>query len=483
VKQAFSASLLARHRFLILAVLLCAVAEVLSLVLAMFVAWVSVINPDLALGWAVAPAAALLLLNSGFLVWLIKTWHFLGLFARWPGAEQALGQPWNRQEEQALAAAGLAFDQGDFGKVPALLDRIAEERRGPGSWLGLGRALALAGRLEESLPALVRGGEREGTLRWLRPRGRAGDKPAYFAAGMEARLTRVPWMAALAMGVVLASAALTAAVALQVARSMPVLQSSFDVSEFQSLQQGRFSVYYHNPDFRDQVAAVADAALDHDLNFLGMPADTFGPGAVKLYLCDSEEEYRRRAPTHPSWEAGCAVPGQATVYLYRFDDSQKIYFEVILAHEIGHLCYFRLIGSSPDDWLNEGLADYLGYHFGLERAGFARQAWLQNRYFRSLRSRALPFDRFFQTDPHQLPEADVGTFYQQGFSVVYLLIEDYGREPFLKFLKDYNSNKSVDAALADAFPSIRNIGALATVWSLFYPQEPAAADPEATPTP
>lgn len=482
MKERFSSSLLARYRILVAVLFFGAANEILSLILAMFVCWVSAVLPDFKLGWAVAPCVAVLALNSGFLAWLIKTWHFMGLFSCWPAPGPPTGPPWSRAEEQSLSAAGLAFEQGDFDKVPGLVARIPEERRAPWNWLGLGRSLALAGRVEEALAALERGGEREGTLRWLRPKGAAGDKPAYFSASTPARMRDIPWMAALAVLVLLATLALTASVSLQLAHSMPHLETGFDVSEFQSLQQGRFTLYYHNAEFRDQVAAVAEAALDHDLAFLGMPSDTFTPGSVKLYLCDSEEEYRRRAPTHPSWEAGCALPPQATIYLYRFDERQKIYFEVILAHEIGHLCYFRLIGSSPDDWLNEGLADYLGYHFGLERAGYARQAWLQNRYFLSLRSRALPFDQFFKTDPHQLPAADVGTFYQQGFSVVYLLIEDYGREPFLKFLRDYNADKNVDAALAGAFPSIRNVGALATVWSLFYPQEPVGPEAAASPT-
>jgi hypothetical protein len=250
--------------------------------------------------------------------------------------------------------------------------------------------------------------------------------------------------------------------------------ASFDTSAFYTETRGRLTVFYHDADFRDQASALAEAALDHDLAFLGMPGDSFAPGSVKLYLCDSEAEYRRRAPTHPSWEAAAADPQATAIYIYRFPDKEKVFFEVVMAHEIGHLCYYRMTGSNPDDWLNEGLADYLGYDFGLERAGIPRQAWLQDNYFRSLRVRALPFDSFFKTDPHQLPDAEVATFYTQGFSVVYLLIEDYGRGPFLKFLRECAAHKGIDAALAAAFPTIPNIGALASVWSLFYPREAPA---------
>lgn len=448
-------------------------------------AGLAALHPDLGLGWAVAPMALVVLTNLWALAWAGKALYFIGIFGAWPRSE---GAPLEKDDELAVFAAGRAFDTGDFHKVPGLLARVPPERLRQEHYLALGRALALSGAMQEAAEALDKAGARPDIGAKLRPgrRFRPGAAP-YFGPELAGRAARAPWMAALAAALVLGGAAVTTGLALQVAKLGHRLPS-FNAgalasgSAFQSEVSGRLTVYYHDPEFRDQAVEIAEAALTQDLAFLGLPADTFGPGAVKLYLCDSEEEYRERAPSHPSWEAACAMPPDATLYIHRFGAREHVFFEVVMAHELGHLCYFRLIGSSPDDWLNEGTADYMGYRFALDRAGIARQAWLQNTLFASLRSKALPFDLFFRTDPHQLPDDEVATFYQQGFSVVYLLIEDYGRDPFLKFLHQFTAHKDINAALADAFPTIPNINALAAVWSLFYPKAvEATSAPGTTP--
>ena len=478
MKQDFSSALRLKQLVLVALEALLFANEFVCVILFVGTAALAPSHRDLGLGWAVAPSAALMVLNSYALLRSAQSAYFVGLFGRWP--REAVPPGLNQAQEHSLLAAGDAFDQGRFARVPGLLARVPPERRLPGHWLGLGRSLALAGRAEEAAAALAQGGAGPKVLGLFRPRRRLGmDFGPYFDAGMPARLGHIPGLAALALGLMLGSGTMATALWGTLTRVGP-LAPSFDETAFQSQALGRFTVYYHDPAFRDQASAVAEAALDHDLAFLGLPPDTFGPGSVRLYLCDSRQEYRRRSPTHPSWEAACADPPDTSVYIYRFPDRQRIFFEIVMAHELGHLCYYRMGGSSPDDWLNEGLADYLGYDFGLKRAGIPRQAWLQNNYFASLRSTALPFDLFFKTDPHFLPDAEVGTFYQQGFSVVYLLIEDYGREPFLKFLRVYAAHKDINAAMAGAFPTIPDIKALAAVWALFYPrQAPGPAAPTA----
>ncbi len=191
------------------------------------------------------------------------------------------------------------------------------------------------------------------------------------------------------------------------------------------------------PSWRRQVADVAGQALTQSLDFLGLPADSFGPGQIHLFLCADQAEYLARSPFTKSWEAGSALPEKHQIYLYRFPDNQASYFEVVLAHELTHLCYHRLVPASrSDSWLNEGLADYLGYKFGLERAHFPRQAWLMANVFNALKKEALPFDAFLTENPQTMgDDKAIDLFYIQGFSIVDVLIEQYGREPFLHFLR------------------------------------------------
>jgi hypothetical protein len=473
VKQAFSSALRGRRAALIALEALLFINEIVCAVLFFSAAALAPSHWNLGLGFVVAPSAALLVVNSWALLCSVKSGYFIGALGRWPQAPLPAGL--SQADEHTLLAAADAFDQGRFDKVPDLMARLPQDRLEPAHWLGLGRALALSGRGQEALVALEKGGGGRRLTALFRPRSGLGlEIGPYFGDRIPANMEGIAALFVFALCLMLGSGALCQAVVRSLRSFVSPPSATFDETSFHTEQRGRLTLYYHDPAFRDQSADLAEAALDHDLAFLGMPSDTFGPGAVKLYLCDSEEEYRRRAPDHPSWEAACAEPDAAAVYIHRFPEKDHVYFEVVMAHELGHLCYYRLAGSSPDDWLNEGLADYLGYDFGLARAGVPRQAWLQDNYFAGLRDRALPFDLFFRTDPHALPDADVATFYQQGFSVVYLLIEDYGREPFLKFLREYGAGKDVNAALAASFPTIPNIRALAAVWSLFYPRRAPA---------
>jgi aminopeptidase N len=192
---------------------------------------------------------------------------------------------------------------------------------------------------------------------------------------------------------------------------------------------------------------------------------------MRLYLCETREEYLRRTPSAPPWEQASALPVLDSIYIHRLPPEQSIYFESVLAHELAHLLYHRFYPVAGNDaWLNEGLADYLGYAFALDRAGFARQAWLDEHVFKQLEGQTIPFDRFFQVDPHRISNTqEVATFYRQGFSVVFMLIEHYGQEQFLTFLRAYRrGDRDVAKALAEAYPTIQNTEGLASVWSLFY---------------
>jgi len=478
VKQGLSSALRARNAAVLVLEVLLFANEFVGIFLLFAAVLLAPSHWNLGLGWTVAPLAALVIANTWALAWLVKAGYFIWLFGRWPLEQDP--PDLNQAEGHNVLAAATAFDQGQFSKAAALLMRLPADRRSTGHWLALGRSSALCGELDESRVALKNAGIPWKIGRLMADRRAFGfNRGPYFDATMPGRIDHVPVFSLVVLVLVLGCAAMTGFFYSRL-RGLESLAPSFDATAFQQETRGRLTLYYHDPDFRDHAAAVAQDALDHDLDFLGMPAGTFGPGTIKLYLCDSEAEYRRRSPNHPAWEAACADPPATAVYVYRLPDKDHIFFEVVLAHELAHLCYYRMAGASPDDWLNEGLADYLGYHFGLDRAGIPRQAWLQDHYFQGLRSKAMPFSSFFNTDPRLLPADDVATFYQQGFSVVYVLIEDYGREPFLKFLRECSDRKNVDTALASSFPTIPNIDALSAVWGLFF-MRPLLAPPSPRP--
>ncbi|MGH7442264.1 MAG: hypothetical protein ACREKE_06275, partial [bacterium] len=418
--------------------------------------------PELDLGGTLAPLFALALLNGWALLWAAGTFRLVA-WAGWRPMVPTESVPMTQAIRHILWAAEEAFDQGRFERVPELLERVPIAERSPDVWLLLGRSHVLIGHEQDAVEALKSGGRRV-------PAGMG----AAAIGRLPNRMERLPAFGALVLALLLAVGGLWTFIDGRISTiRRPVL---FDEMAFRSMTDGRLTFFYHDPAFRDFADPLAQDALNADLDFLGLGPDTFGPGQVHIYLCDSLAEYRRRAPYDPPWEAACADPPRASVYIHRFGSGGdgRLTFEVVLAHELGHLCYYHLVGRSPDDWLNEGLADYLGFRFGLDREGVPRQAWLQDHFFRGLRAQALPFDRFFSVEPRSLPDAQVATFYRQGFSVVYLLVEDYGRGPFLVFLKALSGGGDVNRALAEAYPTIPNVASLAAVWGLFYPKTDAS---------
>jgi hypothetical protein len=425
------------------------------------------------LRWGLASSSALAVaafagavFNTWGLARVVKNGHFLWQYGRWPVAEPAHGE---RGLDLLQSQARQAFVDDDMERVVLLASKLEASQRPLELGAGLGRALALLGRLDEAASVFREQGAEAESLRWLQPRRAWGlDRPIYFKPSDARWARRHLSLALLAALSALASLWVTEAAG-DLLRGRRV--EAFDRQGFKVSQEGPFTFYYHDPAFRDLVADLAGKALRHQLAFLDREPAVIPEGTFRFYLCEDREEYLARAPYAPAWEQASALPALNSIYIHKLPADQRIYFESVLAHELSHLLYHRFFPVKANDaWLNEGLADYLGYAFALDRAGFARQDWLQRHSFKGLAARALPFDQFFAIDPHSLSKTeDVVTFYRQGFSVVFLLVEHYGREAFLGFLDAYRLNGGDAArALAVAYPSIQGTSDLAAVWDLFF---------------
>lgn len=395
----------------------------------------------------------------------VKNGHFIWTYGRWR-VDEAQAQP---PIDPMLQQAQQAFVDGDLERVVLLARKQGTEERGAALQAGLGRALALLGRLDEAAEAFDGCPEDREALRWLRARRAWGaDWPTYFRPDDARWLQRGHWLALL-LGLCLGGLFLAAwhVQAIQPAEAAP----SFNVGGFETVQQGAFTVHYHDPQFRDLALDLAEKALFKQLAFFGQENADIPKGTFELYLCDDRAEYLRRAPYAPDWEQASALPDTNSIYIHKLPKDESIYFEIVLAHELCHLLYHRFYPVTLNDaWLNEGLADYSGYAFGLDRAGYARQDWLDEHRFAKLATRSIPFDCFFSIDPHTLKETeDVETFYRQGFSVVFMLVEHFGRADFLRFLNAYrDSNGNASVALAKAYPTIPDTDALASLWGLYF---------------
>lgn len=414
--------------------------------------------------WGSIGSGVALLMSVAGLRRTIKNGHFIWLYGRWRLGE-AFTTPIAQQAQQAFA-------DGDFERV-ILLARKAESKGSSESsneslQAGLGKALALLGRLDEATEVLeLCPSEQEG-LRWLKPRRAWGmEWPTYFHVDDVRWLKRGYWL-----GLLMALSVGGMVWSVWWIQSRPgEMVHAFNVSGFETVQQGAFTIHYHDPQFRDRVLDLAEKALFKELDFFEHADADIPKGTFQLYLCNDRAEYLRRAPYSPSWEEASALPQSNRIYLYEPSKDDSIYFEVVVAHELSHLLYNRFFQVKFNDaWLNEGLADYLGYAFGLDRAGYARQDWLDKHRFKALAAKSIPFDHFFEIDPHDLKTDDeVRIFYRQGFSVVFMLVEHFGRADFLRFLNAYrDSAGNASIALAKVYPTIPDTEALAGLWGLYF---------------
>ena len=414
------------------------------------------------LGWTLAALG----LNGYALSRAFKARHLLGLFSAWPGLPEE-GATDNETRLLALSAR-QAFLHGDFAKTQGLLKRLALST-GPIE-LARGRSLVMQGEFEEAVTYLESGGQGWAARRFLtRRRNWWLLKSRYFQPSdvhWATRTWRLTFLGALALAASLTMLAFNYQLVDSIKQTV---REGFSDKNFNVSVQGRFTLHYHDEAFMRQVADQADDALTQDLAFLGLPPEAFGPGEIQLYLCADQAEYLARSPFTRSWEAASALPSKTQIYFYNLGERQRIYFEVVVAHELAHLCYHKVVTKAEDDsWLNEGLADYLGYKFALDRAHYPRQAWLLANHFNKLKEKSLPFDIFLSDDPHHLKDEDsIHTFYTQGFSIVYVLIEEYGKDDFLRFLRYFGAGKPLAASLQAAYPTIRNATELQAVWTLF----------------
>lgn len=448
-----------------LSVLLFVVQCALFLALAVhFVLWYFG-SPDFSgayAGWTLAAAG----LNGYALSRAVKVRHLLGLFSPWPGLPEE-ETPENETRLLALAAR-QAFLHGDFAKAIGLLKRLTVTSGHVE--LAKGRSLVMQGEFEEAVSYLEVGGQGWAARRYLTLRRNWWLLKSRYFQPSDLDWALRPGRLALLGALALAAALVVLSFDHQFVSSIKSkINAGFSEKDFNVSVQGRFTLHYHDEAFMRQVADLAEDALAHNLAFLGLPPETFAPGQIHLFLCADQAEYLARSPFTHSWEAASAQPSSNQIYLYKLAERQRIFFEVVVAHELSHLCYHQVVKEATDDsWLNEGLADYLGYQFALDRAHYPRQAWLQANHFNKLKEKSLPFEVFLADSPQTMKDtAAINLFYTQGFSIVYVLIEDYGKEDFLRFLRYFGSGKSLAASLQLAYPTIRNATELQAVWNLF----------------
>jgi hypothetical protein len=404
-------------------------------------------------------------------LWLcLRRRQFMLAFGRW----QEGGDPESPEKRALAGGAREAFMEGDFAKSARMLQRYLEGRPADNAErLNLASCLVLLGRPEEAMALIEVAGDPRGQLRYLAP---AQGPAKWFSPARP--FSRAQALQAAARPLVLRLALLFgAASALLVHEESKISawllardSSGLQEADFKRAESANIILLYHDEALAGVVRSIADEALLSDLKFFNLPENQFQSHKIKVFLCDSQQEYLKRSPFASSWEAGAAVPDKNTFYIYVKNRKIDPFFYETVAHELCHICYYQInSGLSQDSWLNEGLARFQGFNYLCFKYNLPGAAWIKENVFRDIAKAPLPFELFLHHRPQELENVEqVSQFYNQGHSMVYVLIQYYGKDSFLKFLHNFSRSQDMNASFAGAYDSIHSLDDLQAIWSLFF---------------
>jgi hypothetical protein len=332
--------------------------------------------------------------------------------------------------------------------------------------LNLASSLLLQGKLEEGRALLELAGDPRRQARQLRWR---------FRGNSILRLQRLPALLATLLLSALALGGLALALMPQELReaSGGVVQrpyGGFREGDFKRAETQNTVIFYHDRVDISSFADLVESALSYDLKFLGMDSAFFSGHKIHVFLCANQKEYMARSPSSLSWEAGAAIPSRNEFYIYPhpIDNLDGMLLETV-AHELCHICYYQLIPDiGQDSWLNEGFARFQGFNYLCQRYGYPPSAWVKEKLFDEVAKKPLPFQLFLHESPRDLPDVnDVGQFYTQGHSMVFVLIQYYGKDAFMKYLRNVSRTRDLDQSFAGAYDTILKLDDLRAIWNLF----------------
>lgn len=238
------------------------------------------------------------------------------------------------------------------------------------------------------------------------------------------------------------------------------LASGQDKENWESVKSTHFIIYYrHSAEqyFLQQLIENAEKYYDDIADHLGFTRYQFWTwdNRAKIYLYDDAKDYLK-STGQPDWSSGCAQVAQKTIYTFPF---AKGFFESILPHELSHIIFREFVGfdnKSIPLWLDEGVATYEG-NVRLPTANTVVITALKEGRF-------IELGQLAKLDPQQINGKEAAElFYAESVSVIYYLLEEFGRDYFVLFCQNLRDKQDFDRALSSSYP-FSNLEELGRAW-------------------
>jgi len=220
-----------------------------------------------------------------------------------------------------------------------------------------------------------------------------------------------------------------------------------------------FIVYYRNaPD--DFISELQSSAEDYykeiteDLGFNRFDFWTWDARA-RIYVYDDAGSYRK-ATGQPEWSGGIVFTEQKLIQTFAFAEG---FLDSVLPHEISHIVFREFVGFRNADvplWMDEGVAAFHEKEKYSEAKEFLNKAREQGAF--------LSLDALSRVKKVQSLDAfSAGVFYNEAFSIVSFLINEYGRDEFVILCRGLRDGKDMRDAFKSAY-SFEGLGEMEKAW-------------------
>jgi len=223
-----------------------------------------------------------------------------------------------------------------------------------------------------------------------------------------------------------------------------------------------FIVHFHKDVDTEFIKNIIDAAEDYydDIaDALGFRRFDFWlwEDRARIYIYGDKESFRK-ATNKPEWSGGCANYENKEIKTYPHAAG---FFDSLLPHELGHIIFREFVGTGRNVplWLDEGVASYQE-----KSKRYAAKAMVKE----SMRKKTLlSMEELvsFGRATALTDQETIKSFYAQSVSIIYFIINKYGKNMFIRLCRNLKKNMSLDRALKDAsFSKFRDTQELYDAW-------------------
>lgn len=235
--------------------------------------------------------------------------------------------------------------------------------------------------------------------------------------------------------------------------AFPLLASAAGTQEWQVVKSSHFLVMHRGDEaFAKRVSDKAETyykTIADDLGFTRYQNFWIWDNRVKIVIYPTASAFAEACEA-PVWASGRASYARHEIASYR--QSGPGFLTSLLPHELSHLILSDFMGEARVPlWLTEGFAQW-------EQEGRKSSGFLQGQGFKLK-------DLMVADIRRDSDQQRVAIFYAQSASVVGFMISRYGGTAFGAFCKAMRDGKTVEAALAAAYPGdLPSVDALEQKW-------------------